>query len=491
MPRVKEYVNLLEDANFMAKLQNIDKTTANKLLKAVGENGFDEPTLNERLMSYFTERNVKLRFNEWEKKPYYVLENGVYHPFDDDFDDRVLNSFERKGVSIPRDKYRTIISGEAQDDKFHPAKEYFLNAKSLYDHVDYISIFCTKYISHDHAPLVIDGVTHDFLVFSLRSWMRLVVGKLFDMKQNFCFTIDGKQDLGKTSFLSWLCPNIDWFNSEKLTSLDKDVRGRTTQKLIWEIPELDSTTRKSDVSELKDFLTKVWEIWRAAYGHHDRKAAVTASYCASLNVNSATGFLADPTGNRRFCVLTAKHIDFAYQEEFNVNHLWQQAAFEYFQDPKWSLPKQFKEYQANLNECAYTLRSIEEEIVSDYVYFSGNLEDKVACSTLREELQKATERKFNNHDYAKINTELVKRGAKRIKPRVDGKQGSEFWVGVKLRYWTVQAEGDRPAYEIIKKIDSEWIDQQEADAAENARLYEFAEQTAKPAENLTLFDDKK
>lgn len=468
MARTKEFVNLTDDVEFMEKLKSMDRTTASKVMKAATGNGFEEPTVYDRIIGYFEEQKWKLRFNDWEKMPLYVTDDGVQNDFTDPLEASILTHYERIGIALPKERVRTIILGESQQDTFHPAKEYFNRVNEQYDGVDYISLFCKKYIQHNHEPLVINGIEHDYFVFTMKSWMKLAVGKLFNKRQNFCFTIDGKQDLGKSTFLQWLCPKEEWYNSEKLTSLDKDVRGRTTHIFIWEIPEIDSTTRKTDVSELKDFLTKVWEILRPAYGHYDIKAPVTASYCASLNANESVGFLSDPTGNRRYGMVKVESFDFAYIKEFDVNKLWAQATAEYFANPDWSLPQEFKDYRDSLNSTVYTIKTIEQEHVADYVWVSGDNQHTIFKSDLREALEKTLNKRFNNYDANKINTEIAKKGGTTFFPRVQGKQGREAWRGVKLRWFTVEPEGDKPGYEILKKITPEWIDEQLEDAKKMA-----------------------
>jgi putative DNA primase/helicase len=165
--------------------------------------------------------------------------------------------------------------------------------------------------------------------------------------------LDGPQRLGKSYFSSWLCsPLPEYFIEAPIRPDDKDYRIRLVEKFIWEVAELDATTRRQDVSALKSFITERTVTVRKPYGHHD----VTKPAMASLigTINNSGGFLADPTGSSRFLVVTLERINFAYSKEVDVAQLWAQAVALYRAGQPWALSADERTQQDAINE-AYRL----------------------------------------------------------------------------------------------------------------------------------------
>ena len=83
------------------------------------------------------------------------------------------------------------------------------------------------------------------------------VGKVINHDQNFMLVLDGRQDIGKSSLVRWLCPLPDYFIEGAIVPDDKDSTLRLIRHWIWEVGELQSTTRKADREALKNFITTV------------------------------------------------------------------------------------------------------------------------------------------------------------------------------------------------------------------------------------------
>jgi predicted P-loop ATPase len=123
----------------------------------------------------------------------------------------------------------------------------------------------------------------------------------------------GKQGTGKSSFGQLLVG--DYYLSKK--SLNKfnpekdyqEIRGM----LITEFEEFQ--TAKSDPEEVKGFLTKTNDRYRAAYGRTVEEIKRTTGFVFTTNKEQ---FLTDYTGNRRYAILevrdAAKSMDLKYEK---------------------------------------------------------------------------------------------------------------------------------------------------------------------------------
>jgi predicted P-loop ATPase len=77
------------------------------------------------------------------------------------------------------------------------------------------------------------------------------------------------------------------------------------------VAELDSTTKRSERSALKHFISTRTVKVRVPYGEVRHRKAGVASMIGTIN-EDGTGFLHDPTGNRRFAVIHLEAIDWSY-----------------------------------------------------------------------------------------------------------------------------------------------------------------------------------
>lgn len=143
-----------------------------------------------------------------------------------------------------------------------------------------------------------------------------------------CFTLIGKQNDGKTSFLRFLCPDkLSDYQKENLDIHNKDGRISLCQNMFINLDELANFS-KYDINKTKAFFTMEKVKERLPY---DRKASNhlrRASFLASTNSNE---FLTDETGNVRWLVFEidgvyhdngGKH---GYNENINIDLVYSQA----------------------------------------------------------------------------------------------------------------------------------------------------------------------
>lgn len=104
----------------------------------------------------------------------------------------------------------------------------------------------------------------------------------------------GPQGAGKSSLLSKL--GREWFSDSLRTFENKEAGEHLQSGWIFEIGEL-SAMKKSEVEEVKAFLSKTEDRYRVAY---DRQVSDFPRKCVFFGTTNTRDFLRDMTGNRRF-----------------------------------------------------------------------------------------------------------------------------------------------------------------------------------------------
>jgi predicted P-loop ATPase len=174
---------------------------------------------------------------------------------------------------------------------YHPIREY-LNSLPPWDGVPRVETLIIDYFGAEDNAYV-RAVT--------RKTFAAAVARVFrpGVKFDYMLVLNGRTGLGKSTFFDKLAG--EWF-SDSLTFADMGKGKDAPEKLqgfwILEIPEM-SGIRKTDVNNVKAFLSRRDDNYRASYGHnsesHPRQCIIVGS------TNSETmGFLRDVTGNRRF-----------------------------------------------------------------------------------------------------------------------------------------------------------------------------------------------
>jgi hypothetical protein len=340
-------------------------------------------------------------------------------PISDAMRARMLTQMRDLGFKST-DAIENAYTSEASDFAYHPVRDWLEGLK--WDGDDHF-INLSTYFRDTHA-MVTDRYGQRRTAFDLyfRRWMVGAVAKVMQGEQNMMLVLDGPQRLGKSYFASWLCSHLpESFIEAPIRPDDKDYRIRLIEKFIWEVAELDATTRRQDVSALKSFITERTVTVRKPYGHHDITKPAMASLIGTINNNG--GFLADPTGSSRFLVVTLEHINHAYAKEIKVAQLWAQAVALYRAGQPWALSADERTQQDVINE-AYR---VDDPLIGALTaHFFLNAAEWLPTNTIVEVLSEKGYRVTPNA-LAAAAREL---GLKREKRRVAGAPPLNGYVGI-------------------------------------------------------------
>lgn len=217
-------------------------------------------------------------------------------------------TYEFKSGSTIKNAFTEV----AHMNKFHPTIEY-LEAQS-WDGVHRIDRLFIDYLGADDSPYVRE-VTRKMFVAAVK--------RLYEpgCKFDYMLVLVGPQGAGKSTIIQMLAQR--WF-SDSLKTFDTKEAGEHLQSAwIFEFGELAGMT-KTEVDEIKQFITKRSDKYRVAY---DRVITDFPRKCVFFGTTNNWNFLKDPTGNRRFWPVTiepdrrTKNV-FTDLSEYEIGQIW-------------------------------------------------------------------------------------------------------------------------------------------------------------------------
>ena len=177
------------------------------------------------------------------------------------------------------------------------------------------------------STIVADGEADDMRVLDLkeamiRRWMISAVAAAFQptgVSAHGVLVLQGDQYVGKTAWFKSLVPKDLGVIQDGLMLRpdDRDSVKQAVSYWLVELGELDATFRKSDIAQLKAFLTRDKDTLRRAYAKLESHYARRTVFFASVNPRQ---FLHDPTGNRRYWTISA--VEIQHQHGLDMQQVW-------------------------------------------------------------------------------------------------------------------------------------------------------------------------
>ena len=317
---------------------------------------------------------------------------------------------------------------EAARNGYHPIRDYLEACQ--WDGKPHIERLAQHFVCVDEPVQYPDGSVVPLSNVYLWRWLIGAVAKVYAQRQNLMLVFAGPQGIGKSAFARWLCSGIPrCYIEAPLTVGERDTEVRLMNHFIWEVAELDATTRKSDVAALKSFITRETVTARKAYGHHD----TIKPACASLfgSINPGAGFLADETGNRRFYVTTLEKIDWNYTS-IPVDQVWAQAVHLYRQGESWQLQPNEAQSQHDTNRD-HEVDTLLDDWIQRHFILDGEATIAMSAAEIVDHLRRHHDIKLTGTERAQameIGRTMVRFG---IKKRQRGGRGVREYIGVMPR----------------------------------------------------------
>jgi putative DNA primase/helicase len=221
----------------------------------------------------------------------------------------------------------------------------------------------------------------------LKKWLISCVAAAYEkngVELEGILTLQGAQGLGKTLWFKRLCDyDQGWLlEGATLNPSDKDSVKRAVSHWIVELGEIESTFKKSDIDQLKAFVTAKTDELRLPYDRAFTTYQRRTAFYASVN---AREFLTDTSGNRRFWVLAVTDI--------NVNHgvdmqqLWAEVKETMYVagQKNWFLSPDERELLQDSNE-QYRTQSSVEDLLLEHIVFDSEYTKPVQMTKLLRDL---------------------------------------------------------------------------------------------------------
>lgn len=293
----------------------------------------------------------KIKFDEFSQQTYLMgntpweTSRNNYRAWSS-FDDSALFAILQSDYGLnSRNDYFDALKNVAMRNRFHPVRDLLNSLK--WDGREHIRGLLPDYLGAEDTE-------YTYQVWRL--WMLGAVARIFHPGCKFDYTVifQGRQGLGKSTFLQLMALNDGWFN-DSLDSLDSDKAAQSLMgSWIIELAELKSLARTAGgVDSVKRFLTATQDKYRVPY---ERRADIFLRQSVFAGTTNKSDFLQDETGNRRFLIIqTGVHEPkknlFDPEAMRDIKAAWAEAVHIYkIEKPKLLLPescrKQAEELQA-------------------------------------------------------------------------------------------------------------------------------------------------
>ena len=245
---------------------------------------------------------------------------------------------------------------------FHPIQQYILSTE--WDHINRVDTLLIDYFGCDDNA---------YTRAAIRKSLCAAVARVFEpgTKFDMVLILVGEQGTYKSTFLRKLGAN--WFSDTFTTVQGKEAYEQLQGAWIIEMAEL-SALKKSEVENIKQFISKCDDAFRPAYG---RTVEIYKRQCVFFGTTNDTDFLKDSTGNRRFNPIDI-HPEFATKSVKNdlneeevkqiwaeAYELWKQGEQLYFDDSEGSLARAEQHKHTATDERRGVIESFLERMLPD------------------------------------------------------------------------------------------------------------------------------
>jgi predicted P-loop ATPase len=185
-------------------------------------------------------------------------------------------------------KIKDALCAVLTKNRFHPVQQYLSGL--TWDKVERLDRLIIDYIGANDTEINRAFTRKQFVA---------AVARVFapGCKYDQCLIMCGPEGCGKSTLLNVM--GGKWFNDSIITMEGKDGMEQLRGSWIIELGELNSI-KKSDVEQVKAYLSRQSDIYRKAYGV---RTAAHPRQCIFFGTTNEDKFLKGDSGNRRFWVI--------------------------------------------------------------------------------------------------------------------------------------------------------------------------------------------
>ena len=258
-------------------------------------------------------------------------------------DDANLRVYLEERYNITgKDKIKDAKDAVLTRHRVHPIRDYLNSLK--WDGTPRLERLIIDYMGAEDTPLN-RAMTRKHFVAAVARVMRP------GCKYDYCLILAGAEGLGKSTLFNVM--GGDWFNDSLVTTEGKTGMEQLRCGWVIELAEL-STIKRSDVEQVKNYISRRDDIYRAAYGTVVERHPRQCVFCGTTN---EAYFLKGDTGNRRFWVIAVdeslrKVPDFLEALTRDRDQLWAEAVVFWKRGEKLYLPLEL-EKEARARQSQY------------------------------------------------------------------------------------------------------------------------------------------
>ncbi|MGV0977824.1 VapE domain-containing protein [Empedobacter falsenii] len=266
--------------------------------------------------------------------------------------DRLFIELEKKGIKISYDKL--LIYLKASIEHYNPIEFYFHHQLPIWDGKDYIEELCSKVqLSNDEEFFKIQ-----FKKFLVRTVLCGCEKKI--VNKNAIIFYSPKQNIGKTTFIRYLCPsNLQDYITENISN-DKDSIIKIATNLIINLDEMQNFM-SNDLEFVKSLISKEMINERLPYAKKSERILRRASFLGSTN----KAHILKDNSNVRWLVFEIQSFDFSYSK-IDIDKIWSQAYHLAYKDNSFNpfLTSEELNYNEEKNKRFRAFSREEEELLS-------------------------------------------------------------------------------------------------------------------------------
>ena len=227
---------------------------------------------------------------------------------------------QSNNIYVGRDIVSSAVHSVASDNQIHVVRQYLQSLQ--WDGTPRIQTWLPRYLRTENSPV---------LRMIGERWLISAIARIMNpgCQCDYMMVLEGVQGLKKSTALKVLAGE-DWFCDHSPDLHDKDSQMQLQGVWIVEWAELDSL-RKSEVTAVKNFLSRRTEKFRPPYG---RYVIEVPRQCVFAGTTNEILWQKDDTGGRRFWPAGCGPIDLDSLER-DRDQLWAEALVRFTDGAIW------------------------------------------------------------------------------------------------------------------------------------------------------------